>query len=99
MNSKRLDANRAGCTWRFELQMTSMIDMVFLLLIFFMVTASFVQTERDMAAAVKVKSKSARTAVSNLEPAIIEVTRGGSGAFVYKLGGREIGSASELTSL
>ena len=87
-----------------DLNMTSMIDVVFLLLIFFMVTASFVQTERNLDPAIKVNKQSA-AASSFLEPAVVEIAlsnggaegQGGAGGYVYKLGGREFTSQAELT--
>ena len=84
-----------------ELNMTSMIDVVFLLLIFFMVTASFVKTERNLDSAIKVNKQSAATANSFLEPAIVEVVPGeaGAGGYVYKLGGREFTSQQALTGV
>ena len=81
-----------------ELNMTSMIDVVFLLLIFFMVTASFVQTERNLDSAIKV-NKQAAAANSFLEPAVVELTPGAGGKYVYKLGGREFTSQKELTAV
>jgi biopolymer transport protein ExbD len=83
---------------KIELQMTSMIDVVFQLLIFFMVSASFVKTEKNLDPAIKVKKSSITAATSHLEPAIVEVSRGTSG-FVFKLGGRETESQEELTSI
>jgi biopolymer transport protein ExbD len=79
-----------------ELSMTSMIDVVFLLLIFFMTTASFVRTERELDPAIKVNSRSASQADNDMEPAIVEVVSGSSGGFVYRLGTRELISAGEL---
>jgi biopolymer transport protein ExbD len=95
----RLSSRKVKKESKFELQMTSMIDMVFLLLIFFMTTSSFRKTERELDSAIKVKGRSARAATANLEPAIIEVVRGGSGEFVYKMGTREIETADELTEV
>jgi biopolymer transport protein ExbD len=83
---------------KIELSMTSMIDVVFLLLIFFMTTASFVKTERNLDSAIKVTQRSANQTASDLEPAIVVVTRGATG-FVYKLGKRETTSDLELTDL
>jgi biopolymer transport protein ExbD len=82
-----------------ELQMTSMIDVVFLLLIFFMVTAAFVRTERNLDPAIKVKRSSAAQAQMDFEPTIVDVGLGESGRFVYKLGSREMTSDEELTNL
>jgi biopolymer transport protein ExbD len=83
---------------RVELQMTSMIDVVFLLLIFFMVTSSFNKTERQLDPAIKSERAGSSQAESNLEPAIIEIVRGGEG-FVYRLGGRDIAQRDELVSV
>ena len=77
--------------------MTSMIDVVFLLLIFFMTTASFVKTERDLDSAIKVNEKSAAEA-SDLEPAIVEIVPGGAG-YVFRVGSRELLSGDELTNI
>ena len=95
----RLSSHKVKKESKFELQMTSMIDMVFLLLIFFMTTSSFRKTERELDSAIRVKSKTARAAASNLEPAIIEVVRGGGGEFVYKVGTHELTTQDELEDL
>ena len=55
--------------------MTSMIDVVFLLLIFFIVTTTFVRPEREIASAIKVNEQKSTAQKSNLEPAIIDVFR------------------------
>jgi biopolymer transport protein ExbD len=78
--------------------MTAMIDVVFQLLIFFMVTASFVKTEKNLDPAIKVKKSSAAQATSHLQPAIVEVSRA-KGGYVFKLGAREITSQEELTRI
>jgi biopolymer transport protein ExbD len=77
--------------------MTSMIDVVFLLLIFFLTTSSFVQTERNLDPAIQLQEKSAQAA-SPFEPAIVEVVRSG-GRDVFRLGGRDTTSLEELTRL
>ena len=82
---------------KITLSMTSMIDVVFLLLIFFLTTASFVKTERDLDSAIKVNEKSVAQA-SDLEPAIIEIVPGGSG-FVFRIGARELTSGDELANV
>ncbi len=93
----KLSSHKAGSS-KLEIQMTAMIDVVFQLLIFFMVTASFVKTEKNLDPAIKVNKSSAAAATSPLEPAIVEVSRGSTG-FVFKLGGREIESQEELTKI
>ena len=79
------------------MNMTSMIDVVFLLLIFFMVTAAFVKTERNLDSAIKVNKQSASD-ISHLEPAIVEI-EAAQGGYVYKLGGRQFDSQNELTDV
>lgn len=79
-----------------ELQMTSMIDCVFLLLIFFMVTTSFQRSERELDPAVKLQQ--ARGQPSDLAPTIVEVlARPGGG--LLRLGGREVATPAALTPL
>ena len=65
-----------------DLQLTPMIDCVFLLLIFFMTTASFVETERELNPAIKVQRAAAKAA-GDFQPAVIDVVKGSSGRFVY----------------
>ena len=81
-----------------ELNMTPMIDCVFLLLIFFMTTASFIRPERELNPAIKVQRASAKAA-GDLQPAVIDVVMGSGGKFVFKLGGREIQTQQELTQV
>jgi biopolymer transport protein ExbD len=95
----RLTSRSGRHSSKIELQMTSMIDVVFLLLIFFIVTSSFHKTERELDPAIKVQKTSLAQSTSDLAPAIVEIVRGSAGAYVYKLGGREITSATELTEV
>ena len=93
----RLTSRRARRETEIELSMTSMIDVVFLLLIFFMTTASFVKTERNLDSAIKLKEQSnARS--SDLEPAIVEVVMSG-GRYVYRIGGLELATKDELVNV
>jgi biopolymer transport protein ExbD len=81
---------------KIQLSMTSMIDVVFLLLIFFLTTATFVPTERDLDSAIRVESSS--EAIADLQPAVIEVVRGSAG-YVYRLGQRELDDPQQLYDL
>lgn len=92
----RLTSRRHGS--KIELQMTSMIDCVFLLLIFFMVTSSFNKAERELDPAVKVQGFTGQ-ANSDLTPAIIDLLEAPGGRFIYKLGGRELTTDDELTGV
>jgi biopolymer transport protein ExbD len=95
----RLTSRSGRHSAKIELQMTSMIDCVFLLLIFFMVTSSFQKTERELDPAVKMERPSAGRAASDLAPAIVDVVRGAGGDFIFKLGGRELATREELTQV
>lgn len=92
----RLTSRSGKHSGSLELNMTPMIDCVFLLLIFFMTTASFVETERELNPGIKVQKASAKAA-SDLQPAVIDVVPGSGGTFVFRLGGREIQTQQELT--
>jgi biopolymer transport protein ExbD len=94
----RLTSRSSRHSAAIELQMTSMIDVVFLLLIFFMVTSSWQKTERQLDPAIKVQRAGAGEQRGELEPAIVDVVRGDAG-FVFRLGGREFTSAEELTGV
>jgi biopolymer transport protein ExbD len=94
----RLTSRSTRHSSQIELQMTSMIDVVFLLLIFFMVTSSWQKTERELDPAIKVQRTGAGQQRGELEPAIVDVVRGG-GGFVFRLGGREFTSPEELTGV
>ena len=91
----KLSSHKINRESRLDLEMTSMIDVVFLLLIFFMVTTSVVMAERQMRAAIKVDEKTASQSASDLEPAIVEVVRSGS-RHVYRLGAREFTSSRSV---
>ena len=81
-----------------ELSMTSMIDVVFLLLIFFMVFSSFLDTERNLDSAIKVKKKSSSATVNDLEPAIVEVVMQGD-IPMYRIGSRSMMDEDELQTI
>ncbi len=66
---------------RLELSMTSMIDVVFLLLIFFIVTTTFVRPERQIQSAIQVTESQNSQAESNLDPAIVSIYRLGTEVF------------------
>ena len=91
LTNRRIERQR-----KIQLSMTSMIDVVFLLLIFFITTASFVHTERDLESAIRVESSS--TAAADLQPTVVEVVNSGS-AYVYRLGQRELNDPQELSQL
>ena len=91
----KLSSQRANRSSKVELSMTSMIDVVFLLLIFFMVTTSFRKTERELDPAVKSQQRSSSAAESDFEPVIIEVVAAG-GNTVFRLGTAVFNTDAEL---
>ena len=68
-----------------ELSMTAMIDVVFLLLIFFLVTSKIAQPERQFTADIQSDMASGKLVSTDLQPALIEITRSG-GETVFQLG-------------
>jgi biopolymer transport protein ExbD len=75
--------------------MTAMIDVVFLLLIFFMVTSSYVKTERELDSGIKVERQSSGREQSDFEPAIVDVVAA-NGGVVFRLGTRDCATQEEL---
>ena len=70
LSNRQRDTNK-----QMELSMTSMIDVVFLLLIFFLVTTTFVAPERQLKSNIKVQNQSTSSRPKDLEPAIIDVVQ------------------------
>jgi biopolymer transport protein ExbD len=81
-----------------ELPMTSMIDVVFLLLIFFMVTSSWHQAERELDPGIRVRESAGGADARDLEPVVVEVRRASSGT-VFRLAGRDFDDAAALTEV
>jgi len=95
----RLATARHREAGRIELSMTAMIDVVFLLLIFFLVTTSFTKAERQLRPVIQVQERNAtRSSAGRLEPAVVEVLPLDAGA-AFRVGGRELSSIDELTRL
>ncbi len=65
--------------------MTSMIDVVFLLLIFFLVTTTFVRPERQLLSAIQSNEREAAKKETLLEPAVVNVLQFG-GKPSYRIG-------------
>ncbi len=82
---------------RIELAMTSMIDVIFLLLIFFLLNVGYHVAERELDSGIQTQSNS-RTK-SHLDPVVVDIARSGGGDYVFKFGGREVADAAELTRL
>jgi len=84
-------SNRMGA-----LPMTSMIDVVFLLLIFFLVTANF--SEREDRLASTIQSEHAGTGVQELQPQIVSVEPAGRHV-VFRIGDRAVQTSAALRAL
>ena len=80
---------------KIELSMTAMIDVVFLLLIFFLVTTTFVQPERHMAAGFHPGASSGIQPPSDLQPAVIEIIVSGNQT-LFQLGAIRTENLMEL---
>jgi biopolymer transport protein ExbD len=81
----RLSKYRPNQEISLELSTTSMIDVVFLLLIFFLVTTTFLTPERQLKPDIRVQEQASASATADIEPAMVEVVRQG-GVAVYRLG-------------
>ena len=91
----KLSSHKRALKRQITLEMTSMIDVVFLLLIFFIVTASFTKTERDLDAVTKVNEKSSAASETDLEPAIVLLANV-DGSWVYQIGTNNLTTFAEL---
>ncbi|MBL4808431.1 MAG: biopolymer transporter ExbD [Phycisphaerales bacterium] len=78
------------------LPLTSMIDVVFLLLVYFLVTANFAQQERDLSSSVQAEGGGVR--VSELQPQIVEIVLV-DGVVEFRIASRWAGSQESLTAI
>ena len=78
------------------LPLTSMIDVVFLLLVYFLVTSSFSEPEKELPSSLKTEGGGVRA--SDLQPQIVEIERAGN-AIVYRLGSRQLSSRADLRAV
>lgn len=83
-------------TGKIRLQFTSMIDVIFLLLIFFMATTTLTPPESQLPSALRAGSGAGGAA--DLEPQIVEAIRL-EGRNVYRVGDRVLVSRLELTTV
>ncbi len=81
----RLSKYRPNRETKLELSTTSMIDVVFLLLIFFLVTTTFQEPERQLRPNIRVQDDAVASAIDEIEPAYIDILME-SGRPVYTLG-------------
>jgi len=79
------------------LALTSMIDVIFLLLIYFIVSSTYTPPEAELTPAIRTERDAAGRA-AELTPQIVEVLPGRDGA-VFRLGARTVGDARSLVTL
>jgi len=79
------------------LPMTSMIDVVFLLLIFFLVTSNFAAPENRLDTALRAEGRS--NAAEELQPQIVEVRLSASSRPIFQIGENIVGTRRDLTAL
>jgi len=77
-----------------HLPMTSLIDVVFLLLVFFMVTASMSRSESELASALRASDRGSGAA-ADLQPQIVDVEQTG-GVARFRIGQRVLGTQADL---
>lgn len=65
--------------------MTAMIDVVFLLLVFFLTTSSFVMPQKDLEAAIAAREQVGGAADADLEPARVRISRDGAQT-IFRMG-------------
>ncbi len=78
--------------------MTSMIDVVFLLLIFFLVTTTFVRPERQLVSGISIQDTNAGLQPTDLEPAVIDIYRMGD-QVLYQLGALKTTDLQQLNPI
>jgi len=93
----RLGRPHRPTTSRSAVPMTPMIDVVFLLLIFFMVTSSFSEREDRLPSALAAEGRGADT--QTLEPQIVRVRAAEANSARFEVGSNIARSRSELTSV
>lgn len=79
-----------------RLPLTSMIDVFFLLLVYFVVSASMAMPEDELSASLR--QESAEAAMSDLQPQYVEVVRSESGA-AFTVGARTLRTQEELRQI
>lgn len=77
--------------------LTSLIDVVFLLLIFFMLTSAYVMNESRLSSALQME-RSAAGRAADLQPQVVHVEQR-EGRPAFRLGERIVADQAELTSL
>ncbi len=78
--------------------MTPMIDVVFMLLIYFLLSTTLANPESDLATALRAQEESGASSASDFQPQVVEVVMD-RGSVLYRLGARELRSTEPLREL
>ncbi len=81
-----------------SLPMTSLIDVVFLLLIFFMVTTTLAPSESQLSSTLKTERKEGGSA-ADFQPQVVNVEPGGEGRAQFRIGERIVTSGDALRDI
>lgn len=81
-----------------RLPLTSLIDVVFLLIIYFLVTSSYAPPESDLSAALQTDRQSGGRA-ADLQPQVVHVGVGEDGGVTFRIGERVVHDKAALTAL
>lgn len=88
-------SNRNRSAAPLALSMTGMIDMVFLLLVFFLATTAFIKAEKHLRSAIGLETDEQSTMDRDLEPAVITL-RQIDGRLIYEYGLVTTSSESDI---
>ncbi|MEN0021217.1 MAG: biopolymer transporter ExbD [Planctomycetota bacterium] len=80
-----------------DLPLTTMVDVVFLLLVYFMVVSSLTPREAELAAALEAQQEPTSSA-ADFQPQVVTVDVDDAGGFVLSLGARQTADSEELRS-
>lgn len=81
-----------------RLPMTPMIDVVFMMLMYFLLSATLSTPESDLASALRAEQESSQSAASDFQPQVVEILMR-NGAVVYRIGSRELSTAERVREI
>lgn len=82
-----------------ELSLTSMIDVVFLLLIFFIATSNFMGAEKELQSSIRFQQASAARVNTDLEQAVVYVLPDRQGGAEYRVGKQVFSQPADLRQM
>lgn len=81
-----------------RLPLTSLIDVVFLLIIYFLVTSHYTQPESDLSAALQ-SSRQTGGRAADLQPQVVNVTLAEDGRVTFRIGERAVHDKAALAAV